>query len=103
MANETSSDNGRSFVLRAAGLVGVFFLLARVLGLVREIVTQRFLGTETAAANAYALAIQFPDAIFFVIAGGALGSAFIPTFSAYFVNDDKDGGWALFSGVLNLL
>ncbi|MEM7331543.1 MAG: murein biosynthesis integral membrane protein MurJ [Chloroflexota bacterium] len=103
MADDTNSENGRSFVLRAAGLVGIFFLLARVLGLVREVITQSFLGTQTPAANAYALAIQFPDAIFFVIAGGALGSAFIPTFSAYFVNEDEAGGWALFSGVLNLL
>lgn len=96
-------SNGRALVLRAAGLVSVFLLLARALGLVREIITQAFLGTDTVAANAYAIAVQFPDAIFFVIAGGAMSSAFIPTFAAYFAHDDAAGGWRLFSGVINLL
>lgn len=96
-------ENGRSLVLRAAGLVGIFFILARGLGLVREIIINGFLGTDSVAAQAYGLANQFPDAIFFVIAGGAMGSAFIPTFAAYFADDDEEGGWRLFSGVINLL
>ncbi|MCA9926373.1 MAG: murein biosynthesis integral membrane protein MurJ, partial [Anaerolineales bacterium] len=33
----------------------------------------------------------------------AIGSAFIPTFAAYFANDDEAGGWRLFSAVINLL
>ncbi|MCA9970360.1 MAG: murein biosynthesis integral membrane protein MurJ, partial [Anaerolineales bacterium] len=34
--------------------------------------------------------------------GGAIGSAFIPTFAAYFERDDEPGGWRLFSAVVNL-
>ena len=102
-SEQDSSKSNRATVLQAAGLVGIFFILARGLGLVRELITLNFLGTETAAANAYFVANQFPDAIFFVIAGGAIGSAFIPTFAAYFANDDEAGGWRLFSGVINLL
>lgn len=95
--------DGRSLVIRAAGLVGVAVLLSRVIGLVREMVTQQMLGTESLAANAYAVANKFPEAIFFIVAGGAIGSAFIPTFAAYFAEDDEAGGWRLFSAVINLL
>ena len=95
--------DGRSLVMRAAGLVGVAVLLSRLIGLVREMVTQQLLGTESIAANAYAVANRFPEAIFFIVAGGAIGSAFIPTFAAYFANDDEAGGWRLFSAVINLL
>lgn len=96
-------QDGRSLVLRAAGLVGAAVLLSRVIGLIREIVTQQLLGTEGIAANAYAVAGRFPEAIFFIVAGGAIGSAFIPTFAAYFAQDDEAGGWRLFSAVINLL
>ncbi len=103
---KTESDvveNGRSLVLRAAGLVGIAVLLSRIIGLVREMVTQQMLGTESIAANAYAVANKFPEAIFFIVAGGAIGSAFIPTFAEYFTQDDEAGGWRLFSAVINLL
>ncbi len=98
-----SVENSRSLVLRAAGLVGVLALVGRLAGLVREMVMLNYLGIDTLEATAYAVAIRFPDAIFFVVAGGAIGSAFIPTFSAYFVHDDEKGGWRLFSAVINLI
>jgi len=98
-----TADNGRSQVLRAAGLVSAAVLLSRVVGLVRDMVTLNYLGTETLAANAYAVASRFPEAIFMIVAGGAIGSAFIPTFSAYFVRDNETGAWRLFSSVINLI
>jgi putative peptidoglycan lipid II flippase len=98
-----SINNSRGLVLRAAGLVGVLVLLGRFVGLFREMVMLNYLGTATLEAEAYAVASRFPEAIFFIIAGGAIGSAFIPTFSAYFVNDDEPGGWRLFSAVINLM
>ncbi|MCB8985964.1 MAG: murein biosynthesis integral membrane protein MurJ [Ardenticatenaceae bacterium] len=98
-----TADNGRAQVLRAAGLVGAAVLLSRVVGLVRDMVTLNYLGTETLEANAYAVASRFPEAIFLIVAGGAIGSAFIPTFSAYFVRDDESGAWRLFSSVINLV
>ncbi|MBK6325396.1 MAG: murein biosynthesis integral membrane protein MurJ [Chloroflexi bacterium] len=100
---ENKLDNGRSQVLRAAGLVSVAVMLSRVVGLVRDMVTLNYLGTETLEANAYAVASRFPEAIFMIVAGGAIGSAFIPTFSAYFVRQDEPGAWRLFSSVINLI
>ena len=98
-----TAGSGRSVVFRAAGLVAALALLSRVLGLVREIVVRQYLGVTTLEATAFDIASRFPEAIFLIVAGGAIGSAFIPTFSAYLSRDDETGSWHLFSAVLNLL
>ena len=94
-------DSGRAQVFRAAGLVASLALLSRVLGLAREIVVRQYLGVTTLEATAFDIAGRFPDAIFLIVAGGASGSGFIPTFTAYFSRDDEPGGWQLFSAVIN--
>jgi putative peptidoglycan lipid II flippase len=98
-----TANDGRQLVLRAAGLVGLFLLLARIVGLVREIVIRSVLGIATVEATAFEIASRFPESIFLIIAGGAIGSAFIPTFTAYFEHDDTVGGWHLFSAIINLI
>ncbi|MCB8977625.1 MAG: murein biosynthesis integral membrane protein MurJ [Ardenticatenaceae bacterium] len=100
---ETAVATNRALVMRAAGLVGVAVLLSRLVGLAREIVIRANLGITTLPAEAYEIAARFPETIFLIIAGGAIGSAFIPTFAAYFEQDDSEGGWRLFSNVINLL
>ncbi|MAT97712.1 MAG: murein biosynthesis integral membrane protein MurJ [Anaerolineaceae bacterium] len=100
---ETAVPSSHSLVMRAAGLVGVAVLLSRIVGLVREIVIRATLGTTTLPAEAYEIAARFPETIFLIIAGGAIGSAFIPTFATYFEQDDSEGGWRLFSNVINLV
>lgn len=101
--DDTPKRSDRAQVLRAAGLVAAAVLLSRIVGLVREIVTRSLLGITTLDANAFDIAKTFPEAIFLIIAGGAIGSAFIPTFAAYFAHDDEPGGWRLFSAVINLI
>ena len=89
--------------MRAAGLVGAAMLLSRVVGLFREMVTRSLLGVTTVEATAFDIAKTFPESIFLIIAGGAIGSAFIPTFSAYLARHDDSGAWRLFSAVINLI
>ncbi len=101
--NEDVKTNGRSQVMRAAGLVGALFLVSRLVGLGREIVTKYYLGADSIEANAFATANRFPETIFLIIAGGAIGSAFIPIFSAHFSKDNEAAGWRLFSVIINLL
>ena len=96
-------DKSRSLVLRAAGLVGVLLMLGRVVGLFRDMVMFYYMSVDTVEAEAFAVASRIPEAIFFIVAGGAIGSAFIPTFAAYFVHDNEKGGWRLFSAVINLI
>ncbi len=90
-------------IIQAAGIIGAAFAVSRVLGVVRDAVINFNYDIDSLEANAYFIANGFPELIFYIVAGGALGSAFIPTFSAYFVRDDAQGGWRLFSAVLNLI
>jgi putative peptidoglycan lipid II flippase len=98
----SSVESGRRQVFIAAGLVAALALLSRILGLVREMVVRQYLGVTTLEATAFDIAGRFPETIFLIVAGGAIGSAFIPTFTAYFSRDDEPGGWHLFSAVINL-
>lgn len=102
------SDNAtpitsRSRVFRAAGIVVIAFIVSRILGVARDFVISYYFGADSLEVNAYVIAARLPDTIFHIVAGGALGSAFIPTFSAYFAREDADGGWRLFSAVINLV
>lgn len=87
---------------RAAGMVMIAFVLSRVLGLAREMVIARQFGTSLELA-AYLAAFRIPDLIFYLIAGGALGSAFIPTFTAQLMAGDREEAWKLASAVFNLI
>jgi len=89
-------------VARAAAQVILLFVVSRALGLAREMVFGATFGTS-AAYDAYLAAVRVPDILFTLIAGGALGSAFIPTFTGYFARGDSEGGWRLASAVVNLL
>ena len=84
----------------AALLVMIFFVLSRITGLAREIIIGAQFGTS-AQLDVYLAAFRLPDLLFQLVAGGALGSAFIPTFSAFWVRDQRDAAWLLFSRVLN--
>ncbi|HZP81527.1 MAG TPA: lipid II flippase MurJ, partial [Chthonomonadaceae bacterium] len=66
----------------ATGIMMALILTSRVLGLVRDrVIAGRFgQGYETDIYNA---AFTIPDLLFFLIAGGALSSAFIPVFTEH--------------------
>ncbi len=78
-----------------------FFVTSRVLGLLRDIVISHQFGTSR-ALDAYFAAFTIPDFIFNVLAGGALASAFIPTFAGALALGDTRRAWRLASGILNL-
>src|SRR5919199_2844884 len=88
--------------LAAASLVVMLgFVASRILGLVRNmaILSQFGAGREY---EAYLAAIAIPDLVFQVLAGGAVGSAFIPVFKSYFARGDEEGAWRLTSLVMSL-
>jgi putative peptidoglycan lipid II flippase len=88
-------------IARAAAIVMVFFVASRVLGLVRDIVISQEFGTSR-ALDAYVAAFNIPDLLFNVLAGGALGSAFIPVFAGALALGTPSRAWRLASSVLNL-
>lgn len=98
--NKVALDNRG--ILNAAALLMLFFVLSRVLGLAREMLISARFGAS-AELDSYLAAFGLPDLLFNLVAGGALGSAFIPTFSSYWVRADENGAWLLFSRVLNLI
>lgn len=83
---------------RAATIVMLFFVASRALGLLRDVVISHQFGTAR-ALDAYLAAFTIPDFVFNVLAGGALGSAFIPTFSAALAQNDARRAWQLASAL----
>jgi putative peptidoglycan lipid II flippase len=88
-------------IARAAGTVMVAFALSQLAGLVRQILATRAFGTS-GVMDAFNTASIFPDLIFNLLAGGALASAFVPTFTAFLVKEDHPSAWKLASQILNL-
>lgn len=86
----------------AALLVMLFFVLSRASGLLREMIIGAQFGTS-AELDAYLAAFRVPDLLFQLVAGGALGSAFIPTFSASWSRGKEGDAWLLFGRILNLM
>lgn len=89
-------------IARAAVLVIGLFFISRVLGLAREMIIGARFGTS-AELDAYQAAFRVPDLLFQLVAGGALGSAFIPVFAGCLTRKDLRGAWRLFSGITNLV
>lgn len=95
-------ERSERHVARSALLVMGAIALSRVLGLVRNVAFSYFFGTR-AEMDAYVVAARVPEMLFLVMAGGALGSAFIPLFTARLTQGDEEGAWRLTSAIVNLL
>src|SRR6476661_8107747 len=77
------------------------YMLSRVLGLGREVIISAQFGTR-AELDAYRATFGILDLIYLVIAGGALGSAFIPVFTGLLSEKQEADAWRLANAVLNL-
>ena len=100
MSDTTSNANQQ--IARAAGTVMLAFALSQVAGLVRQILATRAFGTSS-AMDAFNTANIFPNLLFNLLAGGALASAFVPTFTAFLVKEDQPSAWKLASAIVNLV
>lgn len=102
----SQDDPGRALnnqeIARAASVVMLAFVLSGILGLVRQVVIAPTFGAE-AELDAFYAALRVPETLFTLVAGGALGSAFIPVFSKYLNEDKFNKAWELASSVLTLV
>ena len=89
-------------IARAAGTVMLAFLLSNVVGLVRQVLVSQTFGTS-AAMDAFNAAARLPDLLFSLVAGGALGSAFIPVLTELLVQERRAAAWRLASALANLV
>ena len=88
-------------IMKAATVVMLLFIISRLLGLVRQMTIGALFGTS-GDLDAYLAAARVSETVFLVITGGALGSAFIPTFADHLAKEDFAGAWRLASAIVNL-
>ncbi len=93
--------SGREIAL-ATIVVMASFVLSGILGLVRQIVLASTFGADR-ELDAFYAALRLPETLFVLVAGGALGSAFIPVFSTFLNKDDINGAWRLASAALTFV
>jgi putative peptidoglycan lipid II flippase len=75
-------------------------LFGQLAGLARSILVAGTFGTSP-ELDAFTAANRVSETLFLLIAGGALGSAFIPTFTGLLARAEKDSAWRLASALAN--
>jgi putative peptidoglycan lipid II flippase len=80
--------------LRSTLLISVFTTLSRILGLVRDIACAAFFGGGM-VWDAFSFAFRVPNLFRRLFGEGALSSAFIPVFTDYLENRDREDAWRL--------
>jgi len=101
LETETAPSANRQ-IARAAGTVMLAFALSNLIGLVRQILISRAFGTDR-SIDAFYAASTYPNLIFNLVAGGALSSAFIPTFTGLLAKNERRPAWKLASSITNLI
>ncbi len=98
MTQSDALDNRE--IIEKAVIVLAGFVASGLLGLARLAVVGAQFGTG-AAYDAFAAAQQLPESVFVLVAGGALGSSFIPIYARYRVID-QEAASRLASAVMTL-
>ena len=89
-------------IARAAVIVIAAYLITTPVRLLAHILTANTFGTSP-ASEAFFASNRFSEILFNLVAGGALGSAFIPTFTGLLTRKDHKSAWKLASALANLV
>src|ERR1041384_3667188 len=81
-----------SQMLKSSGAMAAATMTSRILGMVREIVYARFMGTSW-VASAFLLAFQVPNLFRRLLGEGALTAAFIPIFKKKQLTEGEQEMW----------
>jgi len=100
--NISSGSKATKTIARGAITVGSAFIVSNLVGLLAKTLTARYFGTGV-ESNAFFAANRFSEILFNLVAGGALGSAFIPVFSGLLAKNENKKAWRLASAVMNLV
>jgi putative peptidoglycan lipid II flippase len=93
-ASSIANQSARWRVVLNTLIVITGTLLSRVLGLAREGIISRRIGTPP-ELGVFRAVFAIPDLLYLVIIGGALGSALIPVFSRLLQDDEQERAWEL--------
>jgi putative peptidoglycan lipid II flippase len=97
----TSDNNANRQIARAAGTVMFAILFGQIMGLASKIlIADAFPAAEL---DAFFSANRVSETLFTLIAAGALGSAFLPTFTGLLVKNERSSAWKLASSLINLV
>lgn len=99
--NNSSISANRQIAL-AAGTVMIAYVFSSVINLAKGVVILRAFGTGM-ENEAFWSANRVSEVLFNLVAGGALASAFIPTFSSFLARKQKENAWKLASAIINLV
>lgn len=80
----------------------VTFVFSKLISLVSNLLVARAFGTH-AEVDAFWAANLVSDTIFSIVAGGALASAFVPTFITLLAAEKREEAWKLASAIANLV
>jgi putative peptidoglycan lipid II flippase len=87
---------------RASAILAGLIFLSRLAGFGRNVLTSALYGTGP-QAEAFNAAFAIPEVISIVIAGGALATGFVPTFSGFLARGEHDEARRTFRALLTLL
>lgn len=96
MGNKDTGMLHKKTIIRKTLEVGGSTLLSRVLGLVRDLLMQTYLG-KGIISDAFLSAYKIPNSLRKIFAEGALSAAFIPTFVKIFRQDGQEQANSLMS------
>lgn len=102
MPTSDTAQTATRQIARGAAVVILAYLVTTPIRLFSTILTARVYGTG-AASEAFYASNRFTEIIFNLVAGGALGSAFIPTFTGLLAKKDQETAWKLASAITNLV
>lgn len=86
----------------AALLMVVVTMFSRVAGMIQIMVIASVFGTQ-GDINSFWAAFTIPDLLYFLMAGGAARTAFVPVFTEYLAHGRVREAWRIFSSVFWLL
>ncbi len=98
----STPHSGTRQIARAAGIIMAAMVVSQLFGLLAKILTANAFGTE-AESEAFFAANRFSEILFNLVAGGALASAFVPTFTGLLAAENRASAWRLASAIANLV
>ncbi len=88
-------------IARAAGTVMFAIIFGQLAGLARSILIEH--SFPAVQQDAFFAANRVSETLFTLLAAGALGSAFIPTFTSLLAKEQRASAWKLASSIANLI
>ena len=98
----TEGTTANRQIARAAGTVMFAIIAGQVFSLLSSMLITRAFGTGM-ENEAFFAANRLPDILYNLVAGGALASAFIPTFTSLLAKGERQKAWLMASAIANII